>query len=539
MGERENREAGYDTASRETAATARSLSVVHYMERDQDDAARLVAGLLDRSAAAEGNPSLLAVLPNPDDALTLSEAVRKHRGQHGPALTPITSVIRGRRLLGANATAVAGSPSHLMKLISESRLAIANLHTVVVLWPEETLADEEQRAALESLVSEVPRTVERVAICSTRSAELTAFLERTMWRARTVDHVVPVVPGAGGALRVMTAAPADRARALRNLLDAFDPESAVLITFSDASESAAREAAAIFGSDADMIQVSRGIPERRFNLAVIFDDVPTAESLAAATAVTDELVAIVRPTRLGALQKVAVGATPLTWTGALANARSAHDALRDELRGTALSGSHLPWVPIIEPILAEVDAVEVAAAALLMLDRERRRARKAAAVTTAPAPAPTVADRPVREARPRPTGEKPFARREDPRRERGRDDRGFAKKPGGWAGSRKRDDDTRRGAPRDRGGSDRPRRDVRPGSDRPRRDDRPGSDRPRGDDRPGGRAGSRFRDDSREKRGSRDDIERVPRAAHEGREWSERGERLKHSRRGPRGGENA
>ena len=531
MGERENRDAENEPASRETAATARSLSVVHYMERDQDDAARLVAGLLDRSAAAEGSPSLLAVLPNPDDALALSEAVRKHRGQHGPTLTPITSVIRGRRLLGANASAVAGSPAHLMRLIGESRLALANLHTVVVLWPEETLADEEQRSALESLISELPRTTERAAICSIRSAELTAFLERTMWRARTVDHVVPVIPGVGGALRVMTAAPADRARALRNLLDAFDPESAVLITFSDATESAAREAAAIFGSHADMIQVSRGIPEGRFSLAVIFDDVPTAESLAAATAVTDELVAIIRPTRLAALQKVAVGATPLTWTGALANARSAHDALRDEIRGMALSGSHLPWVPIIEPILAEVDAVEVAAAALLMLDRERRKARKAAAVTTAPAPAPTVADRPVREARPRPTGDKPFARREDPRRERGgRDDRGFAKKPGGWAGGRKRDDDTRRGAPRDRGER----------GDRPRRDDRGASDRPRRDDRPAGRAGGgRFRDDAKEKRGSRPEIERVPRAAHEGREWSERGERLRHSRRGPRSGDNA
>src|SRR6188768_2456389 len=175
MGERENRDAENEPASRETAATARSLSVVHYMERDQDEAARLVAGLLDRSAAAEGSPSLLAVLPNPDDALALSEAVRKHRGQHGPTITPITSVIRGRRLLGANASAVAGSPTHLMRLISESRLAISNLHTVVVLWPEETLADEEQRSALESLISELPRTTERAAICSTRSAELTAF----------------------------------------------------------------------------------------------------------------------------------------------------------------------------------------------------------------------------------------------------------------------------------------------------------------------------------------------------------------------------
>ena len=117
---------------------------------------------------------------------------------------------------------------------------------------------------------------------------------------------------------------------------------------------------------------------------------------------TSDLVALVRPSRLARLRKLAA-ITPVTWSGALSSARSSHDALRDEIRGTAGSGSHLSWVPIVEPLLESMDAVEVAAAALMLLDRERRKARKAAAVQPTAAP---VAERPVRDERPRGFGDR-------------------------------------------------------------------------------------------------------------------------------------
>jgi hypothetical protein len=484
MGERENRE----------TATARSLSVVHYIERDQDAAARLVAGLLERTASAEGSPSLVAVLPTPDDSLSFCEAVRLHRQGEGRALTPITSVARGRRLLSAGATAIAGAPADLARLIADSRLALAQLHTLVLVWPEEILGDDEQRGLLESVIGEVPKPTERLAICSGRTAELAQFLERSMWKARAVDHAAPAPAATGSTLRVITATPSERARALRSVLDALDPETTIVLTFSDESESAARDAAAILGSDEALLRVSRGVPEGRFSLGIIFDDVPTADAITAAASITSELVAIIRPSRLPALQKVASDTTPWSWTGALANARSAHDKLRDEVRGTAGSGSHLPWIPIVEPLLEGLDSVEIAAAALALLDRERRKAKRAATATPA-APAPQ-AERPRREARPGSSGPPHGGRRDDARGERG-----FTKRPSGAGGGvRKRDDAERRGPPRDRGERSRP-------------------------------------DDPRQGRGRSDEIERVPRAAREGREWSERGERLRHSRRGPRTGD--
>jgi hypothetical protein len=482
MTERENRD---------TTATARSLSVVHQIERDQDAAATLVAGLVDRGAGAgeRGGPTFLALLPSADEALSFCEAVLSRRRDQGPALSPITSVARGRRILGAGAGAIAASPAHIAALIAESRPVLTKLHTLVLVWPEETLTDDEQRPLLESVLAEVPRTTERVAISADRTTELGAFLERSMWRARTIDHVVPAVTSSA-ALRVIATVPAERVRALRSVLDAFDPRSAVLVTFSDDGEAAARDAARLLGAGDDLLQVSRGVPEGRFNLGVIFDDTPTAESLGALSDAVDELVAIVRPSRLTALRKVAPHLTAIAWTGAVGNARSAHDALRDEIRGFTVSGAHAPWIPIIEPLLEGLDSVEVAAAALALLDRERRKAKRLAQAPQAQASAPDRQARPERSPRP--------ARPDD---RAGRPERG-AKRPFDKGAGARRSGDDRPGPRRDRG------------------------DRPAREERGGGRSGR-----------PRDEIERVPRAAREGREWSERGERLRNSRRGPRDGE--
>lgn len=494
MGERE---------SRDTGGTARSLNVVHYIERDLDVAARLVAGHVERSADSEGSPSLLAILPTADNVFALSESVFRQRGGSPGGLTPMTAAGRARRVLATGAPAVAGTPSLLARLVSESGLVVTHLQTLVLVWPEEILAHDDQRALLESVIAEVPRSAERIAVCAQRTTELAQFLERAMWRAREMDHSVPTARSTAS-LRVIVVPPAERVHALRSVLDAFDPVSAVLLAATDEGETSARNAAAIFGSG--LLDVVRGTPERRYNLGIILDEVPSADTLTAVSATVDELVAIVRPSRLTALQKVAGSTTPMTWTGAIGNARTANDALRDEIRGYASSGGHAPWIPIVEPLLEDLDPVEVAATALALLDRERRKAKRAQAAQP-PAPAAERAGREERSEgfRPRPPRRDDRGDRTDRGERGGRPDRGFPKKSP-WAArddTRKRDDDPRRGPP--------PRRDR---DERPPRDDR-GSRGPRGGD----------------------DIERVPRAAREGREWTERGERLRNSRRGPRGGD--
>ena len=519
MGERE---------PRDTSATTRSQSVVHYTERNHADAARLLSALLER-AGSEGGPSVLVIVPSSDDALALAESYASTKS--GRSITPITSSARGKRVLSTNPLAIVGAATDFAALIGESRVDVAAIQSVAVVWPEEII-DTDQLSALEKVLGEVPRSAERLAVSASRSPALDQFLERSMWRARSIDHASAGAPTSSAALRVLSAVPTEHLRALRTILDAYDPPTTVLLTSTDEAEISARQAAAVLDANGSLVEVRRAVPDERFALVVFFDDVPTAEVLDAAAAITGELLAIVRPGRLAALQRVAPNAAPLAWTGALGNARSTHDALREEIRGLAGSGAHLPWVSLIEPLLEQLDAVDVAAAALSMLDRERRRARKAAVAPAAPAPIEREA-RSESFKRPRDRDDRPRGDRDDrPRGERderprgGRDERprgdrddrrgggGFGRpREGGFrGGARKFGDDSRRGPP----GRDRPDRGG-PGRDRP--------DRSRE---------NRFRDDSRDRRGPRDDIERVPRAAHEGREWSERGDRLRNSRRGPR-----
>jgi hypothetical protein len=497
MSERENRDA------------ARSLSVVHYMDRDLQAVAALTAGLVERSGSGEGTPTVLAILPTADEALGLSERVLSLRGDAAEALTPVTSLTRGRRIVASQTRAIAAAPVTLSRLLTESRLELANVQTLLLVWPEAVVGDDEQRAHLESVVSEVSRTAVRVAFCAERTPELAQFVERSMWRAREVDHrATPAIARSTASLRAITASTPDRPRAVRSILDAFDPVSAALITFTDVSEGNARETAKLLGPS---VQVIRGVPEQRVPLAILYD-VPDAGALTALASTVDELIAVVPPSHLSALQKVAATVTPMSWTGALANARLTMDALREEIRGSVGSGGHASWIPVLEPLLDGLDPVEVAAAALALLDRERRKARRLAQSVVGPTPP---VDRPAREERPG-FGQRPPRRDEDrgarrgddrgprrgdergPRRsdDRGRPERGFAKKRP-WPNEARERGDASRG----------PRREI---ADRPPRE------------RGGGR---------------RDEIERVPRAAREGREWSERGERLRHSRRGPRDGD--
>jgi hypothetical protein len=513
-------------SERESRDAARSVSVVHYMDRDLQAAAAIAAGLVERSGGVESGLKFVAMLPTADDALAFSEAVFAQQRDAARSVTSLGALTRSRRIIGAGTSAVAAAPDILARLLAESRLDLSSLHTLLLVWPEEILRDEEQRKALETLVAEIPRSAERVALCAERSAELAQFIERSMWRAREVEEKSTTGPRVNAPLRVITAPVSERSRAVRSVLDAFDPESAALLVFSDAAESAAREAAGVYGPSVDVV---RGIPERHYALGILFDDVPDAASLETVSTTVRELVAVLRPSRLTALQKVAANVTPMTWTGALANARLTHDALRDEVRGYVASGGHTPWVSVLEPLLEGLDAVEVAAAAFALLDRERRKAKRTVAPAAAIAPAP---ERPAREERPM-REDRPM-RTERPVRE----DRPAREERGGFKGRPRGADD--RGRPRGADDRARPRRD----DDRGRPPERGfkkkrefGGDARKRDDSPRGPRRD-FADRSREPRGRpREEIERVPRAAREGREWSERGERLRNSRKGPRSGD--
>lgn len=465
---------------RDAAGAARSRNVVHYIERDDDDAAHMVASLTSRRDDAT-SPTFVAILPGPDQALAFCTALGRLPSRAG-SVVPVTSVGRGRRLLQAGATAIAGAPAQLAPLVAESRLSLANVQALAFVWPEDIVTDDTARGLLESVIAEAPRTAERVAVCASRPPELSQFLERAMWKARAIDHTTgSSAPATTGSLRVLVAPRGEMLFALRSLLDAFDPPRATIFAFGDSVGDATAAVEALSGTTS-LLRVSTTAPVEREPFGVLLGPLPEASELTALSSMVDELIAIIPPALLPQLRRMTPSVAPMPWTGSLGNARSYHDALRDEVRGSVTAGAHLPWMLVVEPLLEDLDAVEVAAAALAVVDRERRKSKRAATVPVQAAPAP---ERPAREGRPRPTAS---GERRGPRDDR-RDDRptrGFGKRP----------------FSRDARGSD---------------ERRPPRDAPRG----GGRREDRDRD-----------IERVPRAAREREEWSQRGDRLRNSRRG-------
>lgn len=419
-GEPDSGAAGAATDDAKPAAAARSHSVVHYVDRSPESAARLVAGLLERIDASARTPRCLVIVPGPDDATALAEAVAAiPRERPRASLAPLTSVVRGRRQLAAGAAVVLGGAPELAALLRESRLAVGQVALVVLAWPEEVLPDE-RLAALETVLADLPKSAERVAIAAAHSAELDGWLERVMWRARAVDHLASGHAAAGRTVRVLATVESERGRALRTLMDALDPAKAVFVAGTAAGEASARRLAeAIGGPPGTLIEVRREPAAEPCDLLVLFDESATPDAVAASSA--RETVAVIRPARADALRRSGLTTLPVVWSGAAAAARTAQDQLRDEIRGTIAGGAHAPWVLAVEPLLGEADPVEVAAAAIALLDRERRRARRQAA-----APAPVA--RPAAERRGPATGRGESGAR--PSKPSDRPGRPFDRRPG-------------------------------------------------------------------------------------------------------------
>jgi ATP-dependent RNA helicase DeaD len=537
-----------ESGSREAAAT-RSQGVVHRHLRSHEDAARLLATLLGR--AHEGtDPSILVVAPTPEDTLRLSELRAMQRAELGEAvpghlLTPITSPMRGRRQLAAAPPAIIGAPETLLELVSESRLRLGGLRAVALVWPEELLPAGHQ--GLEALLSEVPRTADRAAIIAQQSPQLDEFLDRVMWRARRIDHLPAEQPTAVP-VRFLTVGPQQRIPALRALLDALDPERAAIVTFTDASEASARRAVSALGVEEgdESLRVVRGAPDVGIPLVILLEP-PDAESLLALSTVAGDVVAIVEPTDVALLRSSAGGgAQPFPAGGPLAAAQSELDALRERVRAVVAAQGHLAWMPVVEPLLTDLDPVEVAAGAMALLHRSRRPNRDERASEAAPAQREERAGRPAGGAAAMTrlffgVGERDGIRRNDLV--------GAITAEAGIAGAQigkivlreshavvEIESGVAAQVIRKLGGTSIRGRKLVVREDREASPAARGGSRPRPDratDARGGRSATRRDSGERPKRGrEREEIQRIPRAAREGEEWASRGDRLRHARRG-------
>jgi ATP-dependent RNA helicase DeaD len=371
---------------RELAAgsAARSAHVLHITPRLGGESARLLQSALSKGTAGKGLAQLVIVRERQDayDLVALAQSV-------GAALTPLTVPARSVRLLERNPMAVVGTSSDLLSLVRSSALKLENVRHVVLQWADAILADERQASDLETLLSETPRDADRTLIVEQPTAPLEAFVERAGLKPRRLTHelLAATVPRT---VSYLVVAAEQRGVMLQRFLDARDATSIAVVA--DDSRAASDASASIQALGMELPQDARIVgPDEADDAAlVVWYGVPASiERIAALTAQSNaakETVALVTPHELQRLRAVANAVTlvPLAFPGAIDEAAQRLRTVRDELSSLLRREAVDSELVAIEPLLAQHDAAEVAAAALRLLGRARVAAARAETPVAAP-----------------------------------------------------------------------------------------------------------------------------------------------------------
>ncbi|MEP7381326.1 MAG: DbpA RNA binding domain-containing protein [Gemmatimonadota bacterium] len=375
---------------------ARSQHVVHVLSPGDARVASVLGPQVQRAGTEGTGVQVLVVTPSAETAAWLARLVNPTVEGGQPLLVPVTSPTRGARRVSSGARAVAVTPADALALVRGSALKLEGVSTLVLIDANELLASNGDAVA--TLLSEIPRTADRVMVTGTVDTLVSSFLEAHMRRPRTITH--DILPTAGGSLQYVVTSRGDRANALRRVLDMFDPPRATLVTTEEHTGAATRALASLgYGAEDTLVRIRTGAIDSHEPLLISFgapQDAAELQRLADST--PQATVVFVAPEELASFLRLAgPRATPLALTSAPAAAHAAEDVLRDELRAVMQSRTLHRETLALEPLLGEHDALEVAAAALRMLELERERARakrpapRAAELPTVPAPSERVA----------------------------------------------------------------------------------------------------------------------------------------------------
>lgn len=383
-----------------SSPAGRNSNVVYQLPHRLDSVAAFLRGPLEKIDPAEAAVQLLILTTDAETTLALSDAVLAMTGLGGIELFPVTRASRARRVLSMRPIhAIAGPPEEIRALIESTHLKLETLKIVVIAWADDILkSPKENVAALEAIMTEIPKDAARVLVATEFPAEVEQLVERYLRRARRAE----LVDAAGnaavttGVIQTVTVSFASRPSVLRRLLDEIDPPSAVVIARVPASELEVRQILRRLGYSrkTDPVQISTGeVPANTH--AVIFYDPPGAADIAAAFAAGPvQTIALVQPRELAELRRIAPTAAPLVPKEAISRARSGDARLREELKAVVEEGSISREVIALEPLLDELDPVDLAAAAVKLLERARAdRPIKPAATAPVSAGAPPAVER--------------------------------------------------------------------------------------------------------------------------------------------------
>jgi ATP-dependent RNA helicase DeaD len=291
---------------------------------------------------AVGAPPVLIVCADDTTAAQWASAAPADRRVH-----VVTGLRRAARCLRSEPIDVlAGTVSDLSALVGRSALKLDAVSTIVVAWPELLVAGEHAEV-LETLLGGAP-AARRIVLCW-NPARLSDFLERHARRGEQVGGPIAI---AGIALpplapaRYVVAAPSHRPAVVQAALEQLDPERPLFWDGGPVDPSAAPD-------------------------AVLCLRLPTRDELAT-LARTCEPIVFVTGAQLPYLRSIATAVTPLRLPAAADQAHGRAAAIRARIARLLETRHPDGELAILDPLFAQFDPAEVAAALLAILGEEGR-----------------------------------------------------------------------------------------------------------------------------------------------------------------------
>jgi ATP-dependent RNA helicase DeaD len=361
----------------ESTGVSRGQNHLHVLPEDSAAAARALQPLLGRVDPLAAAIQVLVVTSDAEAAAGLAERLID---PDTPAMRVMaaTEPRRSARVVrGTPPHVLVGAPQAIAELLRGSSVKLDAVRVVVLGWVD--ALEERAAAALETVMGEVPKDAARVVLASAADEAVEKLVERYAFKARraqgaTINPLPPV------SLSYVVTTDAARPAALRRTLDALDPESAFIVVGDARSRVSVESLLRSLGygvGGSESIRVG-GAPEGPAELVVLYDLPHREEELRAigTSHGAARVVALLAARQLPAARSLAGGAvTPLVLPDAAVRARSREDRLRDELRELLDGGQLSREVLSLEPLLANHDGIEIAAAALRLLEAERGKAR--------------------------------------------------------------------------------------------------------------------------------------------------------------------
>ncbi|MFL5606722.1 MAG: DbpA RNA binding domain-containing protein, partial [Gemmatimonadaceae bacterium] len=266
-----------------------------------------------------------------------------------------------------------------------SALKPESVRGVVFAWLDPILGMADAQP-LETLMGELPKEGARVVLAGELTPALEALIERYARRARRAVEAPSETEGAPLAAEYVATTAAARSVTLRRLLDALDLPRAVLYARSESARAEAVGVARALGYPADAVRLSEDADVPSADPLVLVE-LPSSRDVMRALVGTSgrKVYAVVQPSQLGSLRGLLGGGmvAPVALIDAAERARGKDAALRASLRDVLTSGDVRREVLALEPLLAEFDGLEIAAAALRMLEQQRPGRPAAAAAAHA------------------------------------------------------------------------------------------------------------------------------------------------------------